>query len=334
MASTDSIWNAGIIFITFVLTIITISLLVYNFRATWLIRIWQRYQVWKAGVSEHLLKITDDLQISYLERKRENCDDEILLIVHGFAGNKENYCDFAGLIPKHFHVILVDLPGHGDHSKPNDEKGDYTIGNQVENLHKFVKAFGFGRKINMLGFSMGGCIVGIYAGKHGDMVSSIVLACPGGINSPKITQFIEKSRGNHEHNLLLPRNAKEMKEMLRLAIYHDVKISDHIAAALLKLREHRIPVHKKVFRDLIDNSQHFLLDSVLENIKVPVLCVWGEHDKILHVSGSEVIKKRIKNSEVHIVERCGHAISVDRPRKLLKITLEFLGKINTVNSTQ
>lgn len=93
-----------------------------------------RYEKRCAGVSEHHLKVTDGLEISYLEREGEN-DGQSLLIVHGFTGSKESFTGFAGLLPQHFHILVVDLPGHGQ-SRPRDAKSDYSIDSQVENLHK------------------------------------------------------------------------------------------------------------------------------------------------------------------------------------------------------
>ena len=93
---------------------------------------------------------------------------------------------------------------------------------------------------------MGGHIAGVYAARYGDTLSSVVLCCPAGINSPEVTEFIQESRVNHpKGNLLLPQNAKEMKEMLKEVLYHDIKLPDQIAAALVKLKEQRMHVYKK-----------------------------------------------------------------------------------------
>jgi hypothetical protein len=51
--------------------------------------------------------------------------------------------------------------------------------------------------------------------------------------------------------------------------------------------------------------------------------------QILHVSGSIVIKQRVKNAEIHVLDRCGHAVTLDRPRKLVKIITQFLEKVTT-----
>ena len=38
-----------------------------------------------------------------------------------------------------------------------------------------------------------------------------------------------------------------------------------------------------VMSDIVKPSQHFVLDGVLEDIQVPLLCIWGMHDKVCFV---------------------------------------------------
>ena len=35
-----------------------------------------------------------------------------------------------------------------------------------------------------------------------------------------------------------------------------------------------------VMSDIVLPSQRFVLDDVLEDIQVPLLCIWGTHDKV------------------------------------------------------
>lgn len=37
-----------------------------------------------------------------------------LVLLHGFLGNKDDWCDVVLLLKNHFHCICVDFPGHGD----------------------------------------------------------------------------------------------------------------------------------------------------------------------------------------------------------------------------
>ena len=331
-------YNSGWIFLLLALSnllLLAVMLVsIYYFRAVWLLRGWTWYRIWRTGLKKQHLKITDKLQISYLERKGDIDNGHILLFVHGFTGDKAIFCDVVRYLPKKFHVILIDLPGHGE-SKPDDDESDYKPSALVDSVHQFVKAHGLGeKKLCIIGSSLGGAIAGIYAARYGDeSLSSAVLVCPAGIHSPVLSEFLLKVRDdldkNVEDNLLLPKTAQELNDMLQLVMYHKLNIPLRIAMAFVELKQRKAKVHKKVLRDMNTESEYLLLDNALEEIQHPVLCVWGEDDKIVHVSGSDVIKQRVKNAEVHVLDRCGHAITLDRPRKLVKVITQFLEKVAT-----
>ena len=95
-----------------------------------------RYQKWRASLKKHCLKISEDLQISYLERKGAP-NGHILLFVHGFTGDKDIFCDIVRYLPAKFHIILIDLPGHGE-SKPDDDKSDYRPSVLIDAVHQVI----------------------------------------------------------------------------------------------------------------------------------------------------------------------------------------------------
>jgi pimeloyl-ACP methyl ester carboxylesterase len=41
----------------------------------------------------------------------------------------------------------------------------------------------------------------------------------------------------------------------------------------------------------------------LANITAPTLIIWGDHDRVLHVSSADLFRKGIKSSEVMIYPR-------------------------------
>ena len=103
----------------------------------WLISLFSfdRYRRWRAGLKKQCLKITDELQISFLERNGNITNGHVLLFVHGFTGDKGIFCDTVSYLPPKFHVILIDLPGHGE-SKPDDDKSDYRPSALVDYVHQ------------------------------------------------------------------------------------------------------------------------------------------------------------------------------------------------------
>ena len=156
---------------------------------------------------------------------------------------------------------------------------------------------------------MGGAIVGMYAAKYGDeSLASAILVCPAGVHSPELTEFLLKSsqdlKKNVEGNILLPSNPKDFDDMIKLVMYHKINIPSHIAMAFVSIKKLKADVHRKgkilpvhvlinisfynklipflaiVLSDMNIDGEYLMLDKVLEEIQTPVLCVWGEHDKV------------------------------------------------------
>jgi pimeloyl-ACP methyl ester carboxylesterase len=106
------------------------------------------------------------------------------------------------------------------------------------------------KKLCIIGSSLGGAIAGVYAARYGDSsLSCAVLLCPAGILSPEFSEFLIKARddlgNNVEDNLLLPRTAQELNDMMHLVMHHKIKIPSRIALAFVELKQSKAKVHKK-----------------------------------------------------------------------------------------
>ncbi len=50
----------------------------------------------------------------------------------------------------------------------------------------------------------------------------------------------------------------------------------------------------------------FILESKLDKITAPTLIVWGDSDRVIHISSVPIFEKGIKNSKSVIIKECGH----------------------------
>ena len=50
------------------------------------------------------------------------------------------------------------------------------------------------------------------------------------------------------------------------------------------------------------------------------------YSQILDVSAVDVIREKVPHWEVHILERCGHAMSLERPCKAAKLLRQFIAR--------
>ncbi len=65
----------------------------------------------------------------------------------------------------------------------------------------------------------------------------------------------------------------------------------------------------------------------LETIKIPTLLIWGKDDTITPAFVGEEFQRLIHNSELHLIDKCGHAPMMERPEEFNLLLDNFLAKI-------
>ncbi len=79
---------------------------------------------------------------------------------------------------------------------------------------------------------------------------------------------------------------------------------------------------------LAKNAIRNNLGEEVSQIKQPTLLIWGKNDAITPPFVGEEFHKLIPNSELHFIDKCGHAPMMERPEEFNTILLKFLRKLN------
>jgi pimeloyl-ACP methyl ester carboxylesterase len=96
-----------------------------------------------------------------------------LMCLHGWLDNGATFHRLAPLLAKRYHLLIVDLPGHGL-SEPLPEGAHYYIWQNIEVLFELLAVKGLD-KVHLLGHSMGGVVASLFAGTFVDKVESLIL---------------------------------------------------------------------------------------------------------------------------------------------------------------
>ena len=80
-----------------------------------------------------------------------------------------------------------------------------------------------------------------------------------------------------------------------------------------------------IFADIRETD---LLDSSLDEIHAPVLLLWGEEDRLLHVSSVDVWKAGIKDIQVKTWPGIGHMPMLEIPKVSAAVYRQFLTPIS------
>ena len=95
-----------------------------------------------------------------------------LIMLHGLSGTAHAFDALAPILATAYHVLAVDVRGHGDTDWAKD--GDYRTEAFAADLEGFRSVLGTER-FSLLGTSLGGRIAMAYAGLHPDRVARLVI---------------------------------------------------------------------------------------------------------------------------------------------------------------
>jgi len=148
-----------------------------------------------AGLKQHSIEV-EGLHIEYLDGGK----GDVVLLLHGFGANKDNWTRISKHFTPYFRVIAPDLPGFGDSSRQPD--ANYAIVAQADRVHAFVHALGI-QSFHLGGSSMGGNIAGVYAAQHPENVISLWLVAPGGVAATEPSEMSRELNAGRPNPLVV-----------------------------------------------------------------------------------------------------------------------------------
>lgn len=254
----------------------------------------------------------DGFEIPYLEGGQ----GEVLLLIHGFGGDKDNFTRIARFLTPHYRVLIPDLPGFGDASRI--EKASYMMADQVARMHGLVTQLGIER-LHLGGNSMGGFISAQFAAPYGHMVQSLWLLDPAGTaasHSSKTLLHYEKSG----ENPLLVRRVEDFNETIRATTHKPPFLPRFARVALGRRAVADFDLHTRIMRELSDSP---LLEATFQPMATPALIVWGREDEILNPEGAEAFRTLFPNSQVIIMDGIGHLPMAEAPQRTANDYLRY-----------
>ncbi|NNF33595.1 MAG: alpha/beta hydrolase [Saprospiraceae bacterium] len=188
-----------------------------------------------------------------------------------------------------------------------------TVSGLVDYVDRFIdfKAF---EQVHVLGNSLGGHIAQLYAMKRPDKVKSMTLTGSSGLFESAMGSSFPK-RGNYEY----------IKKKAESVFYDPAVATKELVDEIFDIVNNR----NKAIRIVATAKsavRHNLGDK-LHHIKTPTLLIWGQQDEVTPAWVGEKFHELISTSELHLVEKCGHAPMMERPEEFNKILGNFLERI-------
>ena len=246
----------------------------------------------------------------------------LLLLVHGFAGDKDNWSMIAPHLTRDYHVIAPDLPGFGENERNPDLA--YDLQAQTARLKQFADILGLDRP-HVGGNSMGGWIALRYAIDYPDALASLILLNNAGVNGANESD-LQKQAANEDYNPLVLAGLEDADRLVGMVVhkppYIPARLKPVLYADALKYRDQL----DGIFWVIANEGRDFPLNDRLGEVKVPTLIIWGRHDRLLDVSCVAVLEAGIAGSQSHIFEHVGHVPMIEDPKATAAVMKVFLAQ--------
>lgn len=290
---------------------------------TKLIDHYAKWQMKKAGLKHHILEL-DNYTFSYWDSESNNKPVYFLFHGYGTPTHLQLFGQVKVLAQTH-RIILPDLLYFG--SKMKGEK-KYRIKDQVEAMSVLLKEL----KIDSLilgGYSYGGIVAAELAMKEKSKIKMLtIFSSPlKFFNEGDSINIRTKGKTNNVLDLLVPANIETATKFVGLLQYKKRHIPKFIIGAFYEnlFQDEQKNANYKALLDEILSKSYFL-SAQNYDFTYPVLLVWGENDQLIPNRIGNELKDYFKSSELHIIPKAGHLLTIEQKKKFNTILHEFLKK--------
>ncbi len=243
----------------------------------------------------------------------EEGSGEPLLLLHGLFGALSNFKDLIDHFKTHYQVIVPMLPLF------ELDIFHTTVGGIEKFVYKFIEARNY-TAIHLLGNSLGGHVALVHVLKHPERIKSLILTGSSGLFENGMGDSYPK-RGDIHY----------IRNKTQLTFYDPEIATDELVNEVFEITNNRLKVIKII--SLAKSAIRNNLGEELNQIHQPTLLIWGKNDTITPPFVAEEFNKLIPNSELHFIDKCGHAPMMEVPAEFNRILDAFLKKLKQPAAT-
>lgn len=238
----------------------------------------------------------------------EEGNGEPLVLLHGLFGALSNFGSLIEYFRNYNKVIVPILP------LLDMDILHTSVGGLAKFVNRFIEARQL-KDVHLLGNSLGGHVAMVHILKNPERIKSLILTGSSGLFENGMGDSYPK-RGDYDY----------IKRKTELTFYDPKMATKELVDEVYSMTNNRLKVIKIIAlaKSAIRNN----LGEELNQIKQPTLLVWGNNDTITPPFVAREFNRLIPNSELHFIDKCGHAPMMEVPDEFNVILHKFLKKLN------
>ena len=275
-----------------------------------------------AGLISKTIQI-NDVTWSYSEGGARN--KPAVLLIHGLAGNRDNWNGVAHFLTPYYHVIIPDLPSNG--ATKVADNFDLSIPNVTERLRRFVETLDIEDKLNIAGHSLGGSIATIYASQYPFDTQSLFLLNSAGIYQQANTAYTKDP--NFLKNLIVSKPG-DLDEVLNQVMQTPPTLPPYFKKIQEKILIANASQTRKMINQLVTLNHIYTPESfarLTRTIEATTLILLVKQDKIINVEAASELHGLLKRVEKPVIlNNVGHMPILEAQQQVALHYLPFLAK--------
>jgi pimeloyl-ACP methyl ester carboxylesterase len=269
--------------------------------------------------SKKTVTLPNGVSLAYVDRGDRSAPAVVL--IHGYTDSARDWVPMLPYLSKHYRLILVDIRGHGQSSKP---ECCYTRLDFAYDIKLLLDALGVARA-DVVGHSLGSIIAQTFAEYWPERTAHVVLISSTGGSPPGAAK--QAPRFDFAAEIRKLKEPIEADSPFMIAWWDSPTPVD--PDFIRRQRKDAAGIPLRVWLAVLDqglnaDDLYANLQSTLPRLKAPTLLIWGSKDPIMEEDMRQSLRNALPGAEVKIFDGLGHNPFWEDPRGVADVINTFL----------
>ncbi len=269
--------------------------------------------------SKRSMSLPNGESLAYIDMG--NRSGPAVVLIHGYTDNARDWVPMLPYLSKSYRLILVDIRGHGQSSKP---ECCYTRLDFAYDIKLLLDALGV-RKADIVGHSLGSIISQTFAEYWPDLTNRVVLISSTGGRPPSQTKTAPQFDFAAEIRKL--KEPIDPDSPFMIAWWDSPTPVD--PDFIRRQRKDAAGIPLRVWLAVLDqavnaNTSYVDLQNTLPRLKAPTLLIWGSKDPIIEEDMRQTLRTALPNAKVKVFDGLGHNPFWEDPQGVAEVINAFL----------
>jgi pimeloyl-ACP methyl ester carboxylesterase len=244
-----------------------------------------------------------------------------VVLIHGYTDNARDWVPMLPYLSKHYRLILVDIRGHGQSSKP---ECCYSRLDFAYDIKLLLDGLGVS-KADIVGHSLGSIIAQTFAEYWPERTAHVVLISSTGGFPPDLPK--KPAQFDFAAAIRKLKEPIDADSPFMIAWWDSPTPVD--PDFIRRQRKDAAGIPLRVWLAVLDealpaDNVFADLQATLPRLKAPTLLIWGSKDPIMEEEVRQSLRKGLPNAKVKIFEGLGHNPFWEDPRGVAASINAFL----------